>query len=73
MFKVKASPITSSVRFWRAFFQRSLEVIDCVANQFEPLSDVSYNVLDGELLEDGPVQARLTRGGVQFFAGEGVE
>lgn len=45
------------------------ECIDCVAYQFEPLSDNSYNVLDGELLEDGPVQARLMPGGVQFFAG----
>lgn len=46
------------------------EVIDCVAYQFEPLSDVSYNVLDGELLENGPIQASFLPGGAQFFVGE---
>lgn len=45
-------------------------VIDCVAYQFEPLSEVSYNVLDGELLDDGPIQARFVPGGAQFFVGE---
>ena len=49
-----------------------LEYIDCVAYQFEPLSNVSYNVLDGELLEDGPIQAQMMPGGAQFFAA-GVE
>ncbi|KAL9187118.1 hypothetical protein ACHAXT_010838 [Thalassiosira profunda] len=49
------------------------EVIDCVAYQFEPLSKVSYNVLDGELLEDGPVQAKFMPSEAQFFAGEAVE
>ena len=52
---------------------KDLEVIDCVAYQFEPLSKVSYNVLDGELLEDGPIQARFMPSGAQFFAGEVVE
>mmetsp|Transcript_31555 Transcript_31555/g.60273 ORF Transcript_31555/g.60273 Transcript_31555/m.60273 type:complete len:143 (-) Transcript_31555:91-519(-) len=46
------------------------EVIDCVAYQLEPLSNVSYNVLDGELLEDGIVQARFILGGAQLFCGE---
>ena len=48
-----------------------LEVVDCVAYQLEPLAKVSYNVLDGELLEDGPVQARIAPNGARFFAGEG--
>ncbi|KAL7533795.1 hypothetical protein ACHAXR_008712 [Thalassiosira sp. AJA248-18] len=52
---------------------KDCEVIDCVAYQFEPLSNVSYNVLDGELLEDGPTQARFIPSGAQFFAGEMVE
>jgi hypothetical protein len=49
-----------------------LEYVPCLAYQFEPLSDVSYNVLDGELLEDGTVQACFMPGGAQFFVGEGV-
>jgi hypothetical protein len=48
-----------------------LEYVPCIAYQFEPLSDVSYNVLDGELLEDGTVQACFMPGGAQFFVGEG--
>ena len=50
-----------------------LEYIVCAAYQFEPLCDLSYNVVDGELLEDGPIQASLIPGGAQFFVGEGVE
>ena len=46
---------------------KDLEVIDCVAYQFGPLSKVSYNVLDGELLEDGPTQARFIPSGAHFF------
>ena len=49
-----------------------LECIDCVAYQLEPLTNVSYNVLDGELLEDGPIQACMMKGGAQFFS-SGVE
>lgn len=49
-----------------------LVYIPCVAYQFEPLTNVSYNVLDGELLEDGPIQACMMPGGAQFFA-NGVE
>ena len=49
---------------------KDLEVVRCVAYQLEPLSKVSYNVLDGELLEDGPIQARFVPGGARFFAGD---
>ena len=47
---------------------KGLEVIDCVAYRFEPLSDNSYNDLDGELIEDGPIQAHFMPKGAQFFA-----
>jgi hypothetical protein len=41
-----------------------------VAFQFEPLApDVSYNILDGEALVNGTVQAHMLPGGVQFFCG----
>ena len=43
---------------------KDLEVIDCVAYQIEPLTDVSYNVLDGELIENGTVQARFMSGSI---------
>ncbi len=48
-----------------------MEYIPCVAYQFEPISNNSYNVLDGELLEDGTIQACLMPCGAQFFVGEG--
>ena len=50
-----------------------LEYIACVAYQFEPLSGNSFNILDGEPLEEVPIQARLVPGGARFFVGEGVE
>ena len=47
------------------------EVVDCVAYVLEPLTDTSHSVLDGELLEDGPVRARVLPGAARFFVGEG--
>ena len=44
-----------------------LECIDCIAYQLEPLTNVSYNVLDGELPEDGPIQGRIMKGGANFL------
>ena len=46
------------------------EVVDCLAYVLEPLTDTSHSVLDGELLGDGPVRARLLPGGAQFFVGD---
>ena len=52
---------------------KEMEYISCVAYQFEPLTDTSYNILDGEQLEDGPIQACMTPGGAQFFAGAEID
>ncbi|KAL3791593.1 hypothetical protein HJC23_012183 [Cyclotella cryptica] len=49
---------------------RDLEVIDCVAYRLTPLSENSYNDLDGELIESGPIQAHIIPFGAQFFAGK---
>jgi hypothetical protein len=53
------------------FDSPDLVYVPCVAYRFEPLSspDVSYNVLDGELLESGMIQAQMLPVGAQFFCG----
>jgi diacylglycerol kinase family enzyme len=33
-----------------------VEFIDCTAYRFEPISEGSYNDLDGEVIESGPIQ-----------------
>ncbi len=54
----------------RHFDSPDLVYVPCVAYRFEPLSpDVSHNVLDGELLESGAIQARMLPGGAKFFCG----
>lgn len=45
------------------------EVVRCVAYRLEQLSNNSHNDLDGELIEPGPIQARVIPSGAQFFAG----
>lgn len=49
---------------------KDTEVVDCVAYRLEPLTDNSYNDLDGELIEPGPIQACVVPSGAQFFAGK---
>ncbi len=53
------------------FDSPDLLYVPCVAYHFEPLSspDVSHNVLDGELLESGTIQAQMLPVGAQFFCG----
>ena len=46
-----------------------LEVVSCVAYRLEPLSDNSYNDLDGELIENGPIQASVCNA-AHFFVGQ---
>ena len=52
---------------------KDAEVVDCVAYRLEPLTDNSYNDLDGELIEPGPIQACVMPYGAQFFAGKKKE
>jgi diacylglycerol kinase family enzyme len=33
-----------------------VEFIECTAYRFEPISEGSYNDLDGEIVESGPIQ-----------------
>mmetsp|Transcript_4146 Transcript_4146/g.8778 ORF Transcript_4146/g.8778 Transcript_4146/m.8778 type:complete len:312 (+) Transcript_4146:1-936(+) len=49
---------------------KGLEVISCRAYRLEPLSYNSYNDIDGELVEDGVIQAHMMPRGAQFFAGK---
>ena len=46
-----------------------LEVVCCSAYRLEPLTDNTYNDLDGELIEDGPIQASISNT-ARFFAGK---
>lgn len=48
---------------------KDVEIVECVAYRLEPLTDNSYNDLDGELIESGPIQGQVMPVGVQFFAG----
>lgn len=45
-----------------------LEVVSCLAYRLEPLSDNTYNDLDGELIEGGTIQASLFNT-ANFFSG----
>jgi len=46
-----------------------LEVVTCVAYRLEPLTYNTYNDLDGELIQDGPIQASVFNT-ARFFAGK---
>jgi sphingosine kinase len=43
------------------------EMIQCVAWRLEPLSEGSYNNLDGEVVESGPIQGRVVPSAIQTF------
>jgi sphingosine kinase len=47
-----------------------VEFFECVAFRLEPETSKSSNNLDGEQIEDGPIQARIMPGAIQFFTGE---
>jgi sphingosine kinase len=47
-----------------------VEFFECVAFRLEPETSKSSNNLDGERIEDGPIQARIMPGAIQFFTGE---
>lgn len=43
------------------------EMIECVAWRLEPLTEGSYNNLDGEVVESGPIQGRMLSSGIRTF------
>ena len=43
------------------------EFIECVAYRLEPITSGSYNDLDGEEIEPGPIQAHVMPGAIQVF------
>ena len=45
------------------------EMYECVAFRLEPLEEGSHNDLDGEKIEDGPLQAAVLPAAAQFFSG----
>ena len=45
------------------------EMYECVAFRLEPLEEGSHNDLDGEKIEDGPIQACVLPGAARFFSG----
>lgn len=44
-----------------------VEFVECVAYRLEPLSQGSFNDIDGEVVEDGPIQANVLPKTVQVF------
>jgi sphingosine kinase len=45
----------------------AVEFVTCVAYRLEPLSTGSYNDLDGEIIESGPVQGQVMPNALQVF------
>lgn len=45
------------------------EMYECVAFRLEPLEEGSHNDLDGEKIEDGPIQAAVLPAAARFFSG----
>jgi sphingosine kinase len=43
------------------------EMIECMAWRLEPLTERSYNNLDGEVIESGPIQGRVLPSGIRTF------
>lgn len=46
-----------------------VEFYECVAFRLEPVTEGSYNCVDGEQVENGPIQAHVVPRAVQFFTG----
>ena len=44
-----------------------VEFIRCTAYRLEPITTGSFNDLDGEVIESGPVQAHVLPGAVKVF------
>ena len=44
-----------------------VEWIECTAFRLEPLTEGSFNDLDGEAIESGPIQARVMPSAMQVF------
>jgi diacylglycerol kinase family enzyme len=45
----------------------AVEFVPCVAYRLEPLTKGSYNDLDGEIIESGPVQGQVMPKALQVF------
>lgn len=43
------------------------ELIECVAWRLEPLTPGSYNNLDGEVVQSGPIQGKVLPSTIQVF------
>lgn len=43
------------------------EFISCTAYRLEPISEGSYNDLDGEVIESGPVQGIVMPGAIKAY------
>jgi sphingosine kinase len=43
------------------------EFIDCIAYRLEPLESGSFNDLDGEVIESGPIQGFVNPSAISFF------
>jgi diacylglycerol kinase family enzyme len=44
-----------------------VEFIKCTAYRMEPLSQGSFNDIDGEVVESGPIQGKVLPGAIQVF------
>jgi diacylglycerol kinase family enzyme len=44
------------------------EFIECSAYRLEPITEGSYNDLDGEVIETGPIQGMVMPGAMKVFS-----
>lgn len=44
-----------------------VELVECVAWRLEPLTQGSYNDLDGEVVQAGPIQGKVLPSAIQVF------
>ena len=45
-----------------------VEFYECVSYRLEPMTSGSFNDLDGEHIESGPIQAQIQPGAIRMFA-----
>ena len=49
------------------FGMSGVEFIECYAYRLEPISRGSFNDLDGEVIESGPIQAAVLPSSIQAY------
>jgi sphingosine kinase len=65
--RISMANILLSLEYGTHINHPKAEFIECAAYRLEPLKSGSFNDLDGELIEGGPVQAHVLPSAIQVF------